>query len=74
MSWLLKWNFIKLILKDVIKRAIGELNNNFQDEFNKILSLFQNMSLFLSRNWIHRMKLKNRVKNIHIWPCVSAMF
>ena len=30
-------NFIKLVLKNVIKRAFGELNNIFQDSFNKIL-------------------------------------
>ena len=28
-------NFIKRVLKNVIKRAFGELNNVFQDEFNK---------------------------------------
>ena len=29
---------IKQVLKNVIKRAFGELNNIFQDEFYKILS------------------------------------
>ena len=29
---------IKRVLKNVIKRAFGELNNIFQDEFNKMLS------------------------------------
>ena len=31
-------NYIKLVLKNVIKRASGELNNIFQDSFNIILS------------------------------------
>ena len=39
MSELSRSNFIKRILKNVIQRAFGELNNIFfQDEFNKILS------------------------------------
>ena len=29
---------IKRVLKNVIKRAFGDLNNIFQEEFNKILS------------------------------------
>ena len=36
--------FIKRVLENVIKRAFGELNNIFQDEFNKILSDSQRMS------------------------------
>ena len=32
-------NFIKRVLKNVIKPAFGELNNIFQDQFNKNLSL-----------------------------------
>ena len=35
-------NFIKLVLKNVIKLAKGSLNNIFQDSFNKIL--FQQLS------------------------------
>ena len=35
--WLLWWNFIKVILKNVIILAKGSLNNIFQDSFNKIL-------------------------------------
>ena len=31
-------NFIKQVLKNVIKPAFGELNNVFQDEFNNISS------------------------------------
>ena len=31
-------NFIKFVLKNVIKLAKGSLNNIFQDSFNKILS------------------------------------
>ena len=38
MSQLLRQNFIKRVLENVIKRAFGELNNIFQDEFNKLLS------------------------------------
>ena len=38
MNKLLKKDFIKRVLKNVIKRAFGELNNIFQDEFNKMLS------------------------------------
>ena len=29
---------MKRVLENVIKQAFGELNNVFQDEFNKILS------------------------------------
>ena len=29
---------MKRVLENVIKRAFGELNNIFQDQFNKILS------------------------------------
>ena len=44
-------NFIKRVLKSVIQRAFGELNNIFQDEFNKILSQQStNVRLFLSNN------------------------
>ena len=44
-------NFIKRVLKNVIKRAFGELNNVFQDEFNKILSQQStNVRFFLSLN------------------------
>ena len=31
-------NFIKRVLKNVIERAFGEINNIFDDELNKILS------------------------------------
>ena len=42
---------IKRVLKNVIKRAFGELNNVFQDEFNKILSQKStNVRFFLSHN------------------------
>ena len=33
----MRYNFNKPVLKNVIKRAFGEVNNTFQDEFNKIL-------------------------------------
>ena len=38
MSSLLRYNFIKRVLKNVIKRAFAEFKNSFRDEFNKILS------------------------------------
>ena len=42
---------IKRVLKYVIKRVFGELNNIFQDEFNKILSQQStNVRFFLSHN------------------------
>ena len=42
---------MKQILKNVIKRAFGELNNVFQDEFNEILSLqSMNVRFFLSHS------------------------
>ena len=36
MSLLLRQILIKRVFENVIKRAIGELNNIFQDEFNKV--------------------------------------
>ena len=52
-----KWVFMELR----VKRAFGELNNIFQDEFNKILSQQStNVRFILSRNWILRIKLKNK--------------
>ena len=52
---------MKLVLENVIKRAFGELNNIFQDEFNKILSQQStNVSFFLTHNWIQCIKLKNK--------------
>ena len=36
--WLLWYNFIKLVLKNVTKLDKGSLNNIFQDSFNKISS------------------------------------
>ena len=51
MSLLLRSNFIKQVLKNVIKRAFGELNNVFQDEINTILSQQStNVRFFLSHN------------------------
>ena len=51
MSELLRYNFIKRVLKNIIKRAFGELNNVFQDVFNKILSKKSTKArLFLSHN------------------------
>ena len=42
-------NFIKRVLKNLIKRAFGEINYIFQDEFNNILSQQStNSRLFLS--------------------------
>ena len=38
MSLKLRKTNIKRVLKNVIKRAFGELNNVFRGEFNKILS------------------------------------
>ena len=43
--------YIKRVLENVIKRAFGELNNIFQDEFNIILSQQStNVRFFLSHN------------------------
>ena len=42
---------IERTLEDVIKRAFGELNNDFQEEFNKILSQEStNVRYFLLHN------------------------
>ena len=42
---------MKRVLENVIKRAFGELNNIFQDEFNIILSQQStNVRFFLSHN------------------------
>ena len=42
---------MKRVLENVIKRALGELNNIFQDEFNIILSQQStNVRFFLSHN------------------------
>ena len=44
-------DFIKRILKNVIKLAFDELNNLYQDEFNEILSQQStNVRFFLSHN------------------------
>ena len=52
---------MKRVLENVIKRALGELNNIFQNEFNTILSQQSTIiSFFLSNNWIQRIKLKNK--------------
>ena len=51
MSELLRYKYIKRVLENVIKRAFGELNNIFQDEFNIILSQQStNVRFFLSHN------------------------
>ena len=43
--------FIKRVLKNVSKRAFGELNNIFQDEFDKIVSeQSTNVRFFLPHN------------------------
>ena len=43
--------FIKRVLKNVIKQAFRELNNSFQDEFDKILSQqSMNVRFFLSHD------------------------
>ena len=53
----MRYDFIKRVLENVIKRAFGELNNIFQDEFNKILSQQQtNVRFFLSHKWIQQIK------------------
>ena len=45
------FSFIKRVLKNVIKRAFGELNNIFQDSFNKTLSQKStSVRFFLSDN------------------------
>ena len=52
-------------MKNVIERAFGELNNVFQDEFNKILSQEStNVRLFLSHYYFQRIKLKNMVPKL----------
>ena len=56
-------------VKNVIKRAFGDLNNIFQDEFDKLL--FQqstNVRFFLSHNYVQRIRFKTkiRVQNILI--------
>ena len=68
MSYLLRWNFIKRVLKNVINRAFGKLNNIFQDEFNKTLSQqATNVRFFLSYNWIQQIKLKYKgPKHTHL--------
>ena len=48
-------NFIKLVLKNVIKLSKGSLNNIFQDPFNKILSQQLTHDTF----YISDMPLKN---------------
>ena len=67
-------NFIKLVLKNVIKLAKGSLNNIFQDSFNIILSQqfthdrsymsqqSTNVRFFLSYYWIHWIRLKKGSK------------
>ena len=51
-------------MENVIKRAFGELNNIFRDEFNEILSQKStNVRFFSSHNWIKRIKLKNKNPN-----------
>ena len=76
MSKPLRWNYIKRVLKNVIKRAFGKLNNIFQNEFNENLSQQStNVRFFLSHNWIQRSEFKNkRFQNLLIWPFRSAMF
>ena len=47
--------FFKRVLKNVIKRAYGELDNIFRDEFNKILSQQStNVRFCLSHSGIQR--------------------
>ena len=48
-------------MENVIKRAFGELNNIFQDEFNKSLSKQStNVRFFSSHNRIQRIRLENK--------------
>ena len=58
--------FIKRVFENVVKLAFGELNNIFQDEFNKNLQQSTNVGFCLSHNWIQRIKLKNKGQNILI--------
>ena len=54
-------SFIKRVLENVIERAFGELNNIFQDEFDKILSQQStSVRFYLSHDQIKRIKLKNK--------------
>ena len=55
-------------MENVIKRAFGELDNIFQDDFNKILSKqSKNVRFFLSHNWIQHIKLENKgQKHTHL--------
>ena len=55
-------------MKNVIKQAFRELNNSFQDEFDKILSQqSMNVRFFLSHDWIQRIKLKRKgPKHTHL--------
>ena len=47
----------------LLSSPFGELNNIFQDEFNKILSQQStNVRSCLSHNWIKQIKLKNKGK------------
>ena len=68
MSKLLRWNYIKRVLENIIKRAFGELNNIFQEEFDIMLSQQSTkVRFFLSHNWIKRIKLKNKgPKHTHL--------
>ena len=52
----------------LLSESFGELNNVFQDEFNKILSQQStNVRFFLSHNCIKQIKLKNRdPKHTHL--------
>ena len=53
--------FIIRVLENVIKRAFGELNNVFQDEFNKnVISTVNECQIIFITHWIKQIKLKNR--------------
>ena len=67
---------IKRVLKNVKKRAFGELNNIFQDAFIKVLFSIVNecQILFYRVTESRELKYKIRFQNILIRPCRSAMF
>ena len=68
---------MKQVLKNVIKRAFGELNNIFQDELKKknyhnsqqMLDFFYHITESNKLNW-----KKKKVQNMLILPCRWAMF
>ena len=64
----MRYFFFKRVLKNVIKGAFDELNNNSQDKLNKISpQQSANVRFFLSHNYVHRIELKEiRVQNMSL--------